>query len=373
MTTIFTQCPVPPDWRLDWQSLNDEFSWIRAMVDCPQDSIHHAEGNVWIHTRMVSQSLVALPVWRALPESERAIVFAAALLHDVAKPECTREENGRLTSRGHSPRGEVMARTILWNMNIQMHAREQIANLIRYHQIPFFLLERSDSLKVLYRVSQSVRCDHLALVAESDGTGRECADQQRILDNVALFREYSREHDCFGHPRRFPSDHSRFQYFRKDDRDPDYAAFDDTICEVVMMSGLPGAGKDYWIAANASDMPVISLDDLREELEISPEESQGRIVAEARERAREFLRQKKSFIWNATNISRRIRRQCIDLFAAYNARIRIVYIDVPEENLLRQNSERERPVPAQVINRLLERWEVPDLTEAHRVDWIEVA
>ena len=323
---------------------------------------------------MVCESLVALPAWRSLPKEDRAVVFAAALLHDVAKPECTKlEDDGRISSRGHSPRGEVMARSILWNLDIPMRLREQVANLIRYHQIPFFLLERTDSLKMLYRVSQSMRCDHLALVAESDARGRVCEDQRRILDNVALFCEYSREHDCFAHPRRFPSDHSRFQYFRKDDRDPDYAAYDDTICEVIMMSGLPGAGKDYWIAANAPDLPVISLDDLREELEISPEESQGRIVAEARERARVFLRQKKSFIWNATNISRRIRGQCIDLFAAYNARVRIVYIDVPEEKLFKQNSEREHPVPAQVIKRLLDRWEVPDLTEAHRVDWIEVA
>ena len=27
-------------------------------------------------------------------------------------------------------------------------------------------------------------------------------------------------------------------------------------------------------------------------------------------------------------------------------------------------------VPEEAIARLLERWEVPDLTEAHRVDWI---
>jgi len=27
-------------------------------------------------------------------------------------------------------------------------------------------------------------------------------------------------------------------------------------------------------------------------------------------------------------------------------------------------------VPAEVIRKLLARWEVPDLTEAHRVNWI---
>src|SRR5215471_6474741 len=33
-------------------------------------------------------------------------------------------------------------------------------------------------------------------------------------------------------------------------------------------------------------------------------------------------------------------------------------------------SARETPVPAAVITRLMDRWEVPDLTEAHRVDYI---
>ncbi|HZS43588.1 MAG TPA: AAA family ATPase [Blastocatellia bacterium] len=370
MSIIFPQCPSSPEWTLDWESINNEYPWVRAMADCPQDPIHHAEGDVRIHTRMVCESLAEMSAWQMLTEADRSVVFAAALLHDVAKPVCTRHEDGRITSRGHSPRGEVMARSILWSMGVPMVLREQVAALIRFHQIPFFLLERSDSKRVLFKVSQSARCDLLSLVTEADARGRICKDKQRLLDNIALFVDYSREQNCLDRPRQFPSDHSRFLYFRREDRDPDYLAYDDTICEVVLMSGLPGAGKDYWIAENLPDWPVISLDDLREELDIDPAESQGRVVAEARERAREFLRRNQSFIWNATNISRRIRQQCIDLFAAYNARVRIVYVDVPEETLFRQNRERNNPVPADVIRRLLDRWEVPDLTEAHKVEWI---
>jgi tRNA uridine 5-carbamoylmethylation protein Kti12 len=35
-----------------------------------------------------------------------------------------------------------------------------------------------------------------------------------------------------------------------------------------------------------------------------------------------------------------------------------------------QNRQRRRKVPESVIERLLDRWEVPDRTEAHQVDWI---
>ncbi len=54
----------------------------------------------------------------------------------------------------------------------------------------------------------------------------------------------------------------------------------------------------------------------------------------------------------------------------WTPRIRIVYVEAPEDRLLRQNRQRQAPVPQAVLERLLERWEVPDLTEAQRVDWI---
>jgi tRNA uridine 5-carbamoylmethylation protein Kti12 len=35
----------------------------------------------------------------------------------------------------------------------------------------------------------------------------------------------------------------------------------------------------------------------------------------------------------------------------------------------KQNPEREDAVPASVVRKMLERWEVPDATEAHAVVW----
>ncbi|HKQ79675.1 MAG TPA: AAA family ATPase [Blastocatellia bacterium] len=366
----FPFAPHPPDWRLDWDSLSDEFQFVRDMRGCPQDPVYHAEGDVWVHTRMVCESLIENRRWREGPAVDREIVFVASLLHDVAKPLSTREEDGRITSRGHSKRGEIMARELLWRMGAPFPAREQVANLIRFHQIPFFLIDRPDAQRSLFTASQTARIDLLALVAEADARGRICDDQRKLLDNIALFIQYGLEQECLDAPRKFPSDHSRFLYFRKADRDPRYLAFDDTICDVIVMSGMPGAGKDHWITAGAPDWPVISLDALRREMKIAPAENQGPVVARARERAREYLRRKQPFIWNATNISRQTRDHCISLCAAYNARVRIVYVEAGAERLAEQNRAREFSVPPEVINRLLARWEPPDLTEAHRVDLI---
>lgn len=369
MNTFFV--PQPPDWQLDWQSLHDEFAFIRAMQGCQQEPSYHAEGDVWIHTRMVCESLAASEDWRALPEEDRQTVFIAALMHDIAKSVCTRLEDGRLTSRGHSSRGEVMARELLWRMGMPMRQREQIASLIRWHQVPFFLIDSANSLRRLFEVSQSARCDLLAQVTGADGRGRICQDQQRLLDNIALFAQFAEEQDCLRQPRQFPSDHSRFLYFRKQDRNPHYLAFDDTICEVILMSGLPGAGKDTWIESQAPDWPVISLDALRREMKIAPTDKQGVVIARAREMARQHLRRKQCFIWNATNISRQMRERSLSLCAAYNARVRIVYIEAPANRLFAQNAERAHSVPSAVIARMLEKWQPPDLTEAHQVEWVE--
>jgi putative nucleotidyltransferase with HDIG domain len=363
-------CPSPPVYRVDWQCIEEVFPAVRQMADCPQDALHHAEGNVLIHTQMVLDALVSMPAWRALPEWEREVVFTAALLHDVAKPSCTRVEDGRITSRGHSKRGAITARTLLWSLRLPIDAREQVANLIRYHQIPFFLIDKPGSRRTLFEVSQSARCDLLALVAEADARGRVCADQQKLLDNISLFTQYAEEQNCLRQPRQFPNDHSRFLYFRKEGRDPEYTAYDDTVCEVVLMSGLPGAGKDYWVAENLAGWPVISLDELRREMRISPTANQGAVVSRAREAARVYLRKKQPFVWNATNISRQMRELSVNLFAAYNARVRIVYVEAPEERLHEQNRERADAVPAEVIRKLTARWEVPDLTEAHSVEWV---
>ena len=359
------------DWRGGWAGVCDEFSWLRALRGCAQDPVHHGEGDAWVHTGMVCDALIGSAEFLALPDEERSLLFMAALLHDVAKPVCTRrEEDGRITSRGHSRRGAIMARAILWRMGVPFAVREQIAALVRWHQSPFHLIERDDAARLAITISQTARCDWLAMLATADATGRVSPDQRRLLENVALFREFCGDLGCLERAYPFASDHSRVRYFRSAGRDPTYLAHDDTRCEVTLLSGLPGAGKDSWLRERRPELPTVSLDALRVELEIAPTDAQGAVIARARELAREYLRAGRDFAWNGTNLSRALREQCLSLFADYRARVRIVYLEVPEARLRRQNRERAGAVPEAVLERLLDRWEVPDLTEAERVKWM---
>lgn len=361
-------CPAPPDWSVPWDQIWDSFGWVRRMAATEQDPVHHAEGDVAVHTRMAAEAMVALPQWRARPEAERVRLFATVLLHDVAKPDCTqRDPDGRVTAHGHSRRGDLMARRILWEMDAPIPWREHVCALVRHHQVPFWALERPDLERIAIRVSLLARNDDLALLATADILGRICGDLDTVLENIALFEQYCAELGVLDSPWPFASDHARFTYFRTPGRDPSYAAFDDTRLTVTVLSGLPGAGKDHWIKANRPGATVVSLDALRSEMGVSPAGDQRAVSSAAYELARTHLRAGRSFVWNATNISRQHRDMCIGLAAAYRGRVEIVSLEAAPQVLRAQNRARERQVPEEVLDRLIAKWEAPDLTEAHKV------
>ncbi|GLY99030.1 AAA family ATPase [Actinoplanes sp. NBRC 103695] len=367
--TIFAElCPAGPPWTVPWSRIEDTFDWIRRLRDVPQDAVHHGEGDVATHTRMAAEALAGQAGWRELPPADRVRLFAAVLLHDVAKPDCTRTDpDGRITAHGHSRRGDLAVRRILWDLDAPRTWREHVAALVRHHQVPFWALERPDLEQIVLRVSLLARNRDLAMLADADITGRICGDRDEVLENIGLFREYCADLGVLDRPWPFASDHARFQYFRTPGRDPRYAAYDDTRLTMTVLSGLPGAGKDTWAAAHAGDRPIISLDAIRARLGVRPTDGQRAVAAAAHEEARGHLRARRDFIWNATNISRQHRDLCIGLGAAYHARVEIVALEVPRDVVRRQNADRPAPVPGAVVDRLIGKWESPDLTEAHLV------
>ena len=135
------------------------------------------------------------------------------------------------------------------------------------------------------------------------------------------------------------------------------------------MSGLPGTGKDTWIQEHYPGLPMISLDEIRKEMKISPTDNQSKVVEIARERAREVLRTKQSFVWNATNLSPLVRAKQIKLFTQYHASTRIVYLETDWNEQLWRNAGRADAVPEQAICHMMEELVLPEVKEAHKVQW----
>jgi predicted kinase len=113
---------------------------------------------------------------------------------------------------------------------------------------------------------------------------------------------------------------------------------------------------------------VVSLDAIRRELGVDPADDQRAVVAAAKERARVHLRAGERFVWNATNVTRFVRGPLIGFFAGYGARVRVVYVETNYATLTSRNAGAR--VPRAVVERLIDKLDVPDLTEAHGVEYV---
>lgn len=360
---------------INWDSIEVKYSWFGDMRGVPQDSEWHAEGDVFTHTKMVVEALTALPEFKSLSEQDKHILFTSALLHDVEKRSTTTTEEiegkERIVSPRHAKKGEFTARKFLYvDLETPFHIREQIAKLVRLHGLPLWAIQKPDPNKEVIRASLVVNTSHLSMLAKADVLGRICADKDDILLRMELFNELCLDNECFGKPRHFESDYGRYLYLNKSEVAPDYVPFDDLKFDVNVLCALPGSGKDTYIR-NHPELPVLSLDSIRREYKVNPTDKKGngKIIQLGKEKAKELLRSRVSFVFNATNITSDMRSKWIALFMSYGARVRITYIEVPYKVLLAQNRNREYMVPEDVIVSLIGKLEVPTVQEAHEVHY----
>ena len=377
MNWTFLQALVPPPGGSpDVQACLEAFPALEHAKTTPQDPAYHGEGNVFIHTMMVVEALLDSPAYQALPRDQQTIVFLAALLHDIAKHSTTviDPETGKIGQPGHSRKGAIDARIALWDAGVPFSVRETICRLIAVHQVPFYALEDSRRGKspefIVRELSWHLDLPLLAMLAEADMRGRICADKQRVLDNIELFRELAREEGCYGQAKRFVDPHTAVSYFRGADVHPDYPLFQEPGSAVIVMAGLPASGKDTWVAKNHPTLPVVSFDDAREELGLRHGKNEGMVAHHAVDKAKALLRERKPFVWNATHLSAQMRTKTLDLLYAYHASVQLVYLERPRAELLSRNHRRDTSLSNKALECMLFKWEVPYLTEAHQVSYL---
>lgn len=360
-------------------SAGTQLDWVKAMAETPQDAEWHAEGDVWTHTQMVLEELRSLAEWKAMSPDLQEQVMAAAFFHDIAKPVVTREEGGRIISPKHSLVGERMTREMLWKglpevglEPVLIRIREVICELVRFHGLPLHYQLDDKSAKKIRLVSQLIPLPALHALAKADVLGRICEGQQKAVEKVDMFAEFAKELNCWDGPFPFGSASARYNYFRKEDVDPNYVPFDDWPFEVFILSGLPGAGKDSYIRQHLSNLPVVSLDQVRLKLGVDPKDNQGQVIQAAKEEAKNYMRQGISFVWNATNVSRELRSMPLQLVADYGGKPHLIYIEADYKTLFSQNDGRtgKARVPWKAVEKLVTRLDVPECWEAVQVDWI---
>lgn len=383
MKRLLNFVPSGPEWSIDWEKIeNSELQpFFQKMKQTMQNPVWHGEGDVMTHTRMVCEELVRLTSFQNLDLLRRQEVFLAALLHDIGKIPCTRLEDGVWTSPNHTLVGSKMAREVLWKTyglcgtKELQKIRETICCLIRYHSVPLHILEHNNPQRRLIRMAAQgelagdFTLELLCILGEADVRGRITDDIPEHLEEIRLCAELAEEAECFRGPESFPSFFSRYAYLSGRNVWPGQELFDDTWGEVILMSGLPGTGKDTYIREHYGNLPVISLDALRKQMKILPTQPQGSVVNAAREQAKEYLRKKQPFVWNATSLSPSIREKHLALFHSYHASVRIIFLETEWPEMLRRNQNRRDAVPETVIQNMLADLVPPSLHEACTVEW----
>lgn len=384
--TIKQLIPESPFAKIDWDSiaLSSLGFFFPAMIRTPQDPEFHGEGDVYTHTCMVCESLLADPEFYTLSDVQKVGLFSAAVLHDIGKANTTRIEDGKLVSPNHAVIGSLMAREYLWlkfgqcgGME-QIQLRELICALIRYHTLPVHLLDQKNSeqkareLAELGEMIPDFSWKLLCMLSKADMRGRISPDIAEQMVKIELCQEVCREAGCFDGPYHFLDPYTKHAYLSGRNVMPDQSLYDDTWGEVIMMSGLPGTGKDTWIRDHVPEYPVVSLDDIRKELDVLPTDNQGIVIQKAKELAKAYLRNHQPFVLNATNVTKEIRQKYINLFERYGARVRIVYLETDWNTQLQRNSSRAAEVPLEAIGKMLRKTVLPLPEEAQTVEWISV-
>jgi tRNA nucleotidyltransferase (CCA-adding enzyme) len=114
-----------------WIALYPE---LAALIDCPQDTVYHPEGDVWVHTLNVCNAAAAIAKRDRLAGAERIVLLFAALCHDLGKP-ATSEigADGRIRSPGHARAGVAPTEALLKRIGCPGAIAEQVTALVDAH------------------------------------------------------------------------------------------------------------------------------------------------------------------------------------------------------------------------------------------------
>ncbi|NMR25064.1 AAA family ATPase [Pseudoalteromonas sp. NEC-BIFX-2020_015] len=378
--------------------LGEVFPLLHQFAETEQDSIWHAEGNVAIHTEMVLSQLYEILANDAayIKGVKRQVLILSALLHDIAKPITTKRKQiagvERVVAPKHEEIGASYLASKLLELPLEYEAIRAIMGLVGFHQMPKRLVIKNQSYSDYLHLALNANLELLYWLELADMKGRKCEDLDLQIDLLEQFRMFSEDYELW-----FAGDLARsilknIQVKSSYDEQayldgyavrqlatgqismPEEAVAKNyqgaqQYSHLFVMCGISGSGKSTWIAKNLKGFTVISLDEIRKELngKRSCQKYRGQVLQLAKSRLKTALANKQNVVWDATNIRKDFRQIICELGLNYGALITIVALQIKEGTARSNNKSRQHIVGDDIITNQLNKFEWPSITEGHRM------
>ena len=162
---------------MGWDKLYPE---LMTMVECPQDSHWHPEGDVWVHTSMVVDEAARLAKERGLQGQDKVVLLFAALCHDLGKPLTTVELNdGKIVCPKHGEAGVEPSMVFLNRIGAPKWLKKAVAPLVKEHVVHFTSKLTDESVCCLADRLQPMHICLWEVLTEADACGRRPAPPER--------------------------------------------------------------------------------------------------------------------------------------------------------------------------------------------------
>ena len=386
-----------PDFAECLLMLGDVLPLMHQLADTEQDSIWHAEGDVAIHTDMVLSELYLLLAGEAnhIHGSKRQALILGAALHDIAKPLTTKrkliDDVDRVVAPKHEQIGASYLSLRLVDLPLEQSVIIDVLGLVGFHQIPKLLVLKDKSYSDYFQLSLDADLELLYWLEMADMKGRICDDLPLQIELLEQYRMFAEEYQLWGindtasivtknvqvkscqQQQAFLDACGVLQLANEQISMIEEAiAKNYQACQhyghLYVMCGISGSGKSTWIERNLEDYEVISLDDIRLELNSKREcqKNRGQVLQLAKIRLKTALANKRNVVWDATNIRQDFRKIICDFSVNYGALVTVVVFQLSEKVIRRNNRSRQYAVADEVIAKQLQKFEWPWRCESHR-------
>tara|TARA_B100000700_G_scaffold68939_1_gene76326 strand:- start:387 stop:1634 length:1248 start_codon:yes stop_codon:yes gene_type:complete len=379
--------------------LSPNFALLKELKNTEHDKEWHSEGNVEIHTDMVLKEIYKIIKENNFNNNKAITLTLSALLHDICKPNTTKEKeiNGkiRIVSPKHEEQGRsLLAFELLNYPEINQKMYSDILSLVGYHNLPKLAVVKDDSEQNYKKIARLANTELLYWLELADMRGRECVDKKEQLEHLELYKEFCKEYNVWNNtnPYKKEIDFLKQQYdlsdlqkefilssfirsyenneiFMIEEELAKSYSYRDKFSQLIILSGVAGTGKStYCEKMKNLGFNIISLDNIREELK----EDTKKVLNTAKDRLKVFLAKGENVVIDATNYRKDFRKVYAQLGFDYGAFVKNITLLDTKNNILLKNKQRKAEVPEDVIDNQIKKFELPDALESHSFSFINL-